>query len=144
MQKKSVWTDYKQLFRVVFSCFGGQNFLFNFKKILATALKSYIKWFLYIYFLKFEKVEKIGIISTKFSLRCTPSVILGVAVLSIIVMLFFSQMESSKIFNCLRKPLQMLFQKWQLQLKRVCMISIRILPQILPLQHLANLHHQEE
>ena len=27
---------------------------------------------------KFEKVEKTGIISTKFSLRCTPSVILGV------------------------------------------------------------------
>ena len=26
---------------------------------------------------KFEKVEKTGIISTKFSLRCTPSVILG-------------------------------------------------------------------
>ena len=25
----------------------------------------------------FEKVEKTGIISTKFSLRCTPSVILG-------------------------------------------------------------------
>ena len=31
-----------------------------------------------IFFLKkFEKVEKTGIISTKFSLRCTPSVILG-------------------------------------------------------------------
>ena len=31
------------------------------------------------FFLKtFEKVEKTGIISTKFSLRCTPSVILGV------------------------------------------------------------------
>ena len=27
---------------------------------------------------KFEKVEKTGIISSKFSLRCTPSVILGV------------------------------------------------------------------
>ena len=27
---------------------------------------------------KFEKVEKTGIISTKFLLRCTPSVILGV------------------------------------------------------------------
>ena len=26
---------------------------------------------------KFEKVEKTGVISTKFSLRCTPSVILG-------------------------------------------------------------------
>ena len=31
-----------------------------------------------IFFLKrFEKVEKIGIIATKFLLRCTPSVILG-------------------------------------------------------------------
>ena len=31
---------------------------------------------------KFEKVEKTGIISTKFSLRCTPSVILGVHLLN--------------------------------------------------------------
>ena len=41
-----------------------------FKNILATALKSYIKWLLYFFFLfmkKFEKVEKTGIISTKFS-----------------------------------------------------------------------------
>ena len=30
-----------------------------------------------IFLKKFEKVEKTGIISTKFSLRCTPSVILG-------------------------------------------------------------------
>ena len=50
-----------------------------FKNILATALKSYIKWLLHIYFFlkKFEKVEKTGIVSTKFLLRCTPSVILG-------------------------------------------------------------------
>ena len=49
------------------------------KNILATTLKSYIKWFLFIFFLKkFEKVEKTGIISTKFSLRFTPSVILGI------------------------------------------------------------------
>ena len=34
---------------------------------------------MYIFFLKkFEKVEKTGIISTKFLLRCTPSVILGI------------------------------------------------------------------
>ena len=33
----------------------------------------------FIFFLKkFEKVEKTGIISTKFSLKCTPSVILGI------------------------------------------------------------------
>ena len=31
---------------------------------------------------KFEKVEKTGIISTKFSLLCTPSVILGVGELA--------------------------------------------------------------
>ena len=31
---------------------------------------------------KFEKVEKTGIISTKFSLRCTPSVILGLALMA--------------------------------------------------------------
>ena len=51
-----------------------------FKDILATALKSYIKWllqFFFFFFKEFEKVEKTGIISTKFSLRCTPSVILG-------------------------------------------------------------------
>ena len=32
---------------------------------------------------KFEKVEKTGIISTKFSLRCTPSVILGIIIITI-------------------------------------------------------------
>ena len=37
--------------------------------------------YIYIFFFKnFEKVEKTGIISTKFSLRCTPSVILGTQV----------------------------------------------------------------
>ena len=66
--------------RGVFLCFGGQkkfkNFFLNF---LATTKKGYIKWLLYFFFffLKFEKVEKTEIISTKFSLRCTPSVILG-------------------------------------------------------------------
>ena len=39
--------------------------------------------FITFFFLKkFEKVEKTGIISTKFSLRCTPSVILGALVLA--------------------------------------------------------------
>ena len=33
--------------------------------------------FIYFFFNKFEKVEKTGIIATKFSLRCTPFVILG-------------------------------------------------------------------
>ena len=33
--------------------------------------------FLNFFLKKFEKVEKTGIISKKFSLRCTPSVILG-------------------------------------------------------------------
>ena len=37
-------------------------------------MKRYI---IYIYISFFEKVEKTGIITTKFSLRCTPSVILG-------------------------------------------------------------------
>ena len=32
---------------------------------------------IFFFFKKFEKVEKTGIISTKFSLRCTPSLILG-------------------------------------------------------------------
>ena len=34
--------------------------------------------FFFSFLKKFEKVEKTGIISTKFSLRCTPSVILGI------------------------------------------------------------------
>ena len=58
---------------------GKKRFKKFFKNILETALKSYIKWLLYIYIFflkKFEKIEKTGIISTKFSLRCTPSVIL--------------------------------------------------------------------
>ena len=36
-----------------------------------------IFFFFYFFLKKFEKVEKTGIISTKLSLRCTPSVILG-------------------------------------------------------------------
>ena len=77
--KLVVLWDYEQLLRGVFLCFGGQK-EFKKKNILANALKSYKKWLLYIYFFflkNFEKVEKNGIISTKFSLRCTPSVILG-------------------------------------------------------------------
>merc|ERR1712051_421618 len=61
-----------------FYVLGGKKFFKKFfKNILATALKSYIKWLLYIFFSflkKFEKVEKTGIISTKFSLRCTYSI----------------------------------------------------------------------
>ena len=34
--------------------------------------------FFFLFLKKFEKVEKTGIISTKFLLRCTPSVILGI------------------------------------------------------------------
>ena len=37
---------------------------------------AFIKNFIFL-LKKFEKVEKTGIIFTKFSLRCTPSVILG-------------------------------------------------------------------
>ena len=37
---------------------------------------AFIKIFIFL-LKKFEKVEKTGIIFTKFSLRCTPSVILG-------------------------------------------------------------------
>ena len=36
--------------------------------------------FFFFFWKKFEKVEKTGIITTKFSLRCTPSVILGVII----------------------------------------------------------------
>ena len=51
----------EQLLRVFFSTFRGQ-------KILATALKSYIKWLSYIFF-SFEKVEKIGFHSN-FNFEC--------------------------------------------------------------------------
>ena len=47
---------------------GKKNSKFFFKNILATALKSYIKWLLQFFFFflkKFQKVEKTGIISTK-------------------------------------------------------------------------------
>ena len=60
-----------------------KNFKKFFKNILATALKSYIKWLLcfFVFFLKkLKKVEKTGITSTKFSLRCTPSIILGMLI----------------------------------------------------------------
>ena len=70
--------------RGVFLCFRGQKKIkIFFKNILETALKSYIKWLLYFFFILFEKVEKTGIISTKFSLRCTPSAILGVVAITV-------------------------------------------------------------
>ena len=52
-----------QLLRVVYSILCGQNFFFyNCKNILASALKSCIKWLLYvhIYIIFFGKFEKIG------------------------------------------------------------------------------------
>ena len=44
-------------------------FFLNFKNILATALKSYIKWLLIFFLKKFEKVEKIGCHSS-FDFEC--------------------------------------------------------------------------
>ena len=38
---------------------------------------AFIIFFFFFFLKKFEKVEKTGIISTKFSLRCTPSGLLG-------------------------------------------------------------------
>jgi hypothetical protein len=55
-EKKVDLRNSDQLLRVVFSILGGK------KNILASALKSYMKWLLYIFIFlkKFEKVEKIG------------------------------------------------------------------------------------
>jgi hypothetical protein len=68
--------------RGVFLCFGGQKkFEKKFEKYFSNRIEKLHKMaFIYIYFFfeKFEKVEKTGIIATKFSLRCTPSVILEV------------------------------------------------------------------
>ena len=85
-KEKTCWTEnwwssgiMSNFFGEFFYVLGGKKIFEKFfENILATALKSYIKWLLYMYKMKkFEKVEKTGIISTKFSLRCTPSVILG-------------------------------------------------------------------
>ena len=59
-----------------------KKFLIFFKNILATALKSYIKWLLYIYIFfflvkKFEKVEKTGFFRANIFFHCTLSLILG-------------------------------------------------------------------
>ena len=54
---------------------GKKNLKEIFKNISATALKSYIKLLLYIFFKKFEKVEKLELSPQK-----TPSVILGFTV----------------------------------------------------------------
>ena len=59
---------------------GAKKNLKIFKKYFSNRIENLHKmaFIYYIFFLKkFEKVEKTGIISTKFSLRCTPSVILG-------------------------------------------------------------------
>ena len=86
---------------------GSFSMFWGAKNILATALKSYIKWLLYIYIFfflkKVEKVEKTGIISSKFSLRCTPSVILGRNILPLRRILFRS---SSRIQTSTR-PLRL-------------------------------------
>ena len=67
--------------------------------------------FIYIFFFflkKFEKVEKTGIISTKFSLRCTPSVILGVHIMQL--KLFGKDMN--KPFECFKiKKKKKLYEK---------------------------------
>ena len=50
-----------------------------FKKYFSNRIEKLHKMaFIYFFFFFFEKIEKTGIISTKFSLRCTPSVILGI------------------------------------------------------------------
>ena len=60
---------------------GAKNFLKFFQKYFSNRIEKLHKMTFIIFFSfflkKFEKVEKTGIISTKFSLRCTPSVILG-------------------------------------------------------------------
>ena len=43
VHKKWVWVNCEQLLRVFFSCFQGHFFSFLLKKIVVSALKSYIK-----------------------------------------------------------------------------------------------------
>ena len=59
---------------------GGKNLKIFFKKYFSNRRieRLHKMAFIYLFFLKiFEKVEKTRIISTNFSLRCTPSVILS-------------------------------------------------------------------
>ena len=60
---------------------------------------------------KFEKVEKTGIISTKFSLRCTPSVILGIQFLFFFTILLAQTVLVDKaavkdLICCLKKRVE--------------------------------------
>ena len=84
-KEKTCWTEHWWSSGIMSNFWGefwgAKIILIFFLNILATTLKSYIKWLIYIYvciyffFLKkFEKVEKTWIISTKFSLRCTYSI----------------------------------------------------------------------
>ena len=65
---------------------------------------------------KFEKIEKTGIISTKLSLRCTPSVILG-------------------CYLIISTP--HIFQNWPMCIKLTCLTSDCHCQVLLPLKHFA-------
>ena len=73
-KEKTCWTEnwwssgiMSNFFGEFFYVLGGKKkFKKFFKNILATALKSYIKWLLYIFFY-FEKVEKTGFLGLNFS-----------------------------------------------------------------------------
>ena len=78
--------------------------------------------FIIFFFLKkFQKVEKTGIISTKFSLRCTPSVILGFKQLlsgfvniSVIAFIFLSSLRLwIRMFKACGSVYLLLFQLWE-------------------------------
>ena len=63
--EKRVWADYEQLFRVIFSCLGGQKKFQNFfKKYFSNRTEKLLKMAFIIFFLlllkKCEKVEKTG------------------------------------------------------------------------------------
>ena len=54
IQKKRVWADYEQLFRVDFSCFGGQNL---FKKYFSNHIEKFHKMFFIISFFLKKKLK---------------------------------------------------------------------------------------
>ena len=65
---------------------GAKKILKFFQKYFSNRIEKLHKMafiIFFLFFLKFEKVEKTGIITTKFSVRCTPSVILGRSVINV-------------------------------------------------------------
>ena len=94
-EKKRIWVILSNFWKWFFQLFAGKKKKSKFfKNILATALKNYIKWLLYIFFFVLKKVEKIGYHSN-FNFECNTEIILKIVGFMVILRLSFSSYDAS-------------------------------------------------